>query len=211
MFAQLIKALDPRSILALPSLYRFFQDIVGANALRRSFISNVGSITSETRILEIGCGVGSNLDYLPEGVKYVGFDISEKYILQARCRYAGKGDFFVSSVTDMNSFKQLEPFDFVFAIGVLHHLPDNLIIRVCEQAKGAMRSGGKFITFDPCWMADQPLSEKIIAYLDRGKYIRATDQYINLLKTSFSSFETKILDTRHLPFASTICVIKAGV
>lgn len=209
MFSESFGCFDPRRILAFPSLYRFFQDATGANELRRRFIQEFVTIGAGTRILEIGCGVGSNLEYMPDGVGYVGFDISERYIMQAKERYGAKGSFFVSSVDGVDAIKKLGSFDFVLAVGVLHHLRDDLVIAVGRQARAAMRQGGCFVAFDPCWTEKQPWLEKIMSYLDRGRYVRTKEQYIKLLESSFSSCESIMMDTRRLLFASSICVIKA--
>jgi len=44
----------------------------------------------EGRVLDVACGTGLNLEYLPEGVEYVGVDISPEMLAAARDRHGGR-------------------------------------------------------------------------------------------------------------------------
>jgi ubiquinone/menaquinone biosynthesis C-methylase UbiE len=43
------------------------------------------------RVLDVACGIGTNVDYLPEATEYVGVDISEEMLDEARNRTASPG------------------------------------------------------------------------------------------------------------------------
>lgn len=49
-------------------------------------------------ILDIGCGPGDILQYLPS-INYVGFDINRKCIEAARRRFGDKGTFFTNQTS----------------------------------------------------------------------------------------------------------------
>lgn len=179
-------SIDPRRILEIPFFYNLLQDIVGANSFRKKFIKQNVPHTRGLRILEVGCGTGKNLEYLPKGIEYIGYDISKKYIEQARRKYKGRGVFINASVDDV--FKlNLGKFDLILAIAVLHHLDDIQVKSLAEWSKQLLCKSGSFIATDPCWIKNQSWVEKFVTTMDRGKYIRYPAKYKNLLKLSFSN------------------------
>jgi len=74
-------------------------------------------------MLDIGCGPGEILGFLPTSVKYHGYDLSREYIHSAIEKYDGRGHWYCASVSDMQ-VKEYGAFDIVMANGVLHHLED---------------------------------------------------------------------------------------
>jgi len=64
------------NILSVPCLFDLYQSVVGAPACHRYFICDIVQAKTGQRILDVGCGVGAGLKYLPTGVEYVGVDIS---------------------------------------------------------------------------------------------------------------------------------------
>ncbi len=82
------------------------------------------------RIVEVGCGQGSTLNFLPSlGAKVVGMDISFKSVSQA---YAGAVELGqLASVNLLQSDAEMLPlstssFDLALSVGVLHHTEDTL-------------------------------------------------------------------------------------
>jgi SAM-dependent methyltransferase len=73
----------------------------GAGKGRRVFIKERSGIKMGDRILEIGCGPGTNIEYMPEKVTYTGCDYNPDYIDSANKRYAGRGTFLCLSVDDL--------------------------------------------------------------------------------------------------------------
>lgn len=72
------------------------------------------------RVLELGCGVGQNCDYLREkGFEVVGIDLSEALLSEARKRFS-KIKFEKMDARKLR-FEE-KSFDAVFAIGLFHHL-----------------------------------------------------------------------------------------
>jgi SAM-dependent methyltransferase len=111
-----------------------------------TFISNAQSI------LEIGCGVGTNLKKilaLNSNIKYVGTDISPEFIKVATERYVGYGSqvqFMQGDATQSIAFEQ--KFDVVFIRLVLwcvgHRWSD-----IIQQAKLFLNKDGHIIIFEP--------------------------------------------------------------
>src|SRR6266513_1379893 len=83
-----------RHWLKVPFLYNLFQDSIGGNALRRRVIKNHVRAKAGDKVIDIGCGPAQILPWLPP-VEYLGFDVSQAYIVAAQRKHAGKGTFVV--------------------------------------------------------------------------------------------------------------------
>ena len=109
--------------LSRPSAFAAYQSVVGAPDCHRRFITEHVAAADGERVLDIGCGVGASVSFIPDGVSYVGIDISAPYIEAARRTYGGRGTFVCADLQDAWR-SDLGVFDKAFAFGVLHHLPD---------------------------------------------------------------------------------------
>jgi len=74
-----------RSILAAPAAYRLWWKLVGGPAWAQVLVQEYIQPMPGAHILEIGCGPGTILRYLPQS-EYLGFDLSSKYIAMAKKR-----------------------------------------------------------------------------------------------------------------------------
>ena len=124
-------------ILGNPIVYWSYQKLVGGDRARRLFIKNQVRPVPGQKILDIGCGPGNILDYLPK-MDYYGFDVDQDYIDAANKKYGDRGTFICSNA---NTFKVSEPnsFDLVIATGVIHHLNDSDSKRLFEIAAEALK------------------------------------------------------------------------
>ena len=75
------------SVLARPWAYQLFFNVIGAPERSRILVRDYIRPRPGDRILEIGCGPGTIVPYLPDS-EYVGFDLSEEYIEQARRKFS---------------------------------------------------------------------------------------------------------------------------
>ena len=128
-----------RSILAHPWVYKALQTAVGAGKFRRYFIDHCVRPKAGERILDIGCGPGEIVPYLPAGVEYVGYDISPDYIAFAKQRFPGRGEFYAAPFQE-SELARHQPFDTAIVIAVLHHLDDDAVVEIpCTvDANGAL-------------------------------------------------------------------------
>src|ERR1043166_7794314 len=106
-----------RSILAVPQMYQLFFNLIGAPRRSRVLVHEYIQPKVGNRILEIGCGPGTIIPYLPE-CEYLGFDVSASYIEQARNRYP-QAKFVCERVSGYN-LPGNEYFDIVLALAILH-------------------------------------------------------------------------------------------
>jgi SAM-dependent methyltransferase len=190
--------------LHFPGMYRFFTTLISKNCGYR-LVTEIIQPESNESILDIGCGPADIAAYLPETVKYTGFDISHEYIEAAKKRFGSRGNFICAPVS---SFSVVNSFDIVIAIGVLHHLDDDEAQRLCSLAKLALKPGGKFISMDGCFEDNQNSIAEWLLKNDRGGYVRREDEYLRIIQKNFPDATTKIMrDMLRLPY--THCVMQA--
>ncbi|HEX8170959.1 MAG TPA: class I SAM-dependent methyltransferase [Thermoanaerobaculia bacterium] len=176
---------DPRKILEIPRVYNFYQKAVGAERARRHFIQAKITPFAGKRVLEVGCGPGTNCGYWPANVEYVGCDVSERYITWAKKRYGDRGEFYAAGVGELRSLG-LKPFDGILALNLLHHLSDDEVLRLCDEAITLLKADGVFITGDPCFNAGESRLAHFVTARDRGQFVRYPQQYEALLRQRFS-------------------------
>ena len=73
-----------RRILSVSSIYDFFQDLVGVKDSRKWMAKTFWRLNGGEKIVDVGCGPGAILDYLPADVVYRGFDTSDAYMVYKR-------------------------------------------------------------------------------------------------------------------------------
>ena len=195
--------IDPRKILSHPIVYTTYQKIVGGYRARKLFVENNVKIKPGQKILDIGCGPGDILEFLPE-VDYTGIDLDANYIAQAKKKYGKRGDFKCSGVDDLELIDS-NTFDIVISAGVLHHLTDEQCFNLFKIAVKALKPNGRFVSFDGCYIPNQ---NKISAYFlrkDRGQFVRTQTEYERLTKSYFTKLDSTIDESYFfIPYTSII-------
>src|ERR1035438_2359647 len=72
-----------RPILDQPFFYESYHKLIGPAYRSRVLVEEYIRPRPGDRILDIGCGPGNMLPYLPE-CRYTGFDVNQSYITSAR-------------------------------------------------------------------------------------------------------------------------------
>jgi SAM-dependent methyltransferase len=127
------------------------------------------------------------LAYLPT-VEYVGIDLDARYIEAARQRFGTRGKFHCESATE-TVLQAPGSFDIVMANGLLHHLSDDEARKVLSLACQALKPTGKLIALDGAFIADQSGFERLLLKLDRGRFVRAPEVYVELARETFDQVE----------------------
>jgi Methylase involved in ubiquinone/menaquinone biosynthesis len=157
--------------------------LLGSDQITQMFVETYVRPKSGDKILDIGCGPADIMSFLPE-VTYYGFDMDAGYIDAARKQYGDRGIFACKKVSK-EALDENSRFDLVLAKGVLHHLTDPEAADMFELAQIHLNKGGRLITFDGCYVPGQNYFAKKILALDRGKYVRTKEAYLNLALHEF--------------------------
>jgi 2-polyprenyl-3-methyl-5-hydroxy-6-metoxy-1,4-benzoquinol methylase len=118
---------------------------------RRSemFIQKMGT-SAVQKVLEIGCGLGTNAYYIAQktGMQVTGIDICEPFIQQATITYPLPN--LKYEILDFNNPDKIagRKFDYIIGNGILHHLYDHLDAALL-QFKNLLNPNGKIIFMEP--------------------------------------------------------------
>jgi SAM-dependent methyltransferase len=193
-----------RAILSNPLVYEAWGRFVGAEGWRRKLIADHVRPQRGERVLDLGCGPAELLPHLGE-VGYTGVDISEPYILRARETMGDRGEFRVGSATAIDA--DLEGFDLVVALGVLHHIDDGGVRDMFAGAARALKPSGRMVTVDPVLVPAQHRVARAIIVRDRGQHVRSADGYVSLAQRAFGSVTSTVrTDLLRIPY--THCVLE---
>lgn len=187
-----------RAILSYPIIYSSFQSLMGAHKARLNFVRKFVKPFPGMKVLDIGCGPGDILTYLPD-VDYRGFDISEEYISQAREKFGTRGEFNCKQLQGAD-LAGLPPFDVVLSLGLLHHLDDDVAIDVMQLASKALKPGGRLLTIDPCLDPSQNPIASFLVRNDRGQNVRDRAGYEALARTVFGSPRIEVRHKAWIPY-----------
>jgi SAM-dependent methyltransferase len=190
--------------LKVPFLYDAFQAVVGGNALRRRVIHKHVRAKAGDKVIDIGCGSAQGLQWLPE-VEYLGLDINPDYIAFARRTHGSKGTFVVGDTQSLRGDSRFKDADIVIAMAVLHHLDDEDAAHCIRFAHDALKKSGRFISLDPCWIANQGAFSRFIMSNDRGRSIRTDQQYRQLAANVFRNVDAWV-DTKpmRIPYVTVV-------
>lgn len=105
-------------------------------------------------VLEFGCGIATDGAEIASTVpNYIGYDISEKSLTQARQRFHKlniKGKLLEDTIETQDLVKSVQKvytgkFNCIYSFGVLHHLPEDTMDKVLQQFRELIHPEGKLI------------------------------------------------------------------
>ena len=191
-----------RRVLAIPAAYQLWWNAVGGPAFAKVLVNEYVRPRAGIRILEIGCGPGTIVSYLPPS-DYLGFDLSPKYIELARKRFP-KAHFVCERVSQFSLAKE-QSFDLVLALGIVHHLGDAEARQLFQIAYDALKPGGKLVTVDGVWTDDQSPVARWLLARDRGEYVRSEREYVRIASQVFSNIRPSVRhDLLRIPYTHLI-------
>lgn len=187
-------------MLSMAPVYRLTQWALGATRVRQTIVDEYVHATVNDRVLDLGCGTADILGHLPV-TDYVGYDPSDRYVADASRRYPGRG-VFTAAREDLSTVPDRTV---VLAIGVLHHMTNDEASRLVSLAFDSLVPGGRFITIDPTFVADQSRIARALIVRDRGQQVRTPSATQDLIRGAFG---TVVVSVRHdllrLPYSHVI-------
>ena len=121
------------------------------------FLAELADIPRDSRVLDLGCGLGATSVWLAEHLncRPTGVTLSEQQVQMARDLAAEHGVQAEFKVMDAEQLEFEEPFDAVWMVGVLGHLPCQE--RFLRSAHRLIRPKGRFLLAD--WSVDPDVSD----------------------------------------------------
>ena len=187
-------------VLGRPQVYQATQWLWYRRGQQLKYILDWVKPRPGHRILDIGCGPATILDYLPD-VTYIGYDPNPRYISFAKDRFGSRGDFRCGLLTEIPA-RERQTFDLVLANGVMHHLSDAELRSTVALAHEALKPGGRLVTRDGCLEAGQSWLVRLLLRNDRGAFVRSQEGYETQLRTCFPTVRAVIVrDALRLPYS----------
>lgn len=158
-----------------PYLFEIFEKLFGADTQKKIIYRQ--AFRNGKKLLDFGCSTGNTtaafLDF-----DYTGIDLDQTCIKYAKERWSKYSNVkFVCQDIFKRPFKK-SSFDFVLFAGTGHHIEDRLFIPIVKELVEVLKTGGEIWFYDILKPSkSSPWTAKVLAALDRGRYIRSMSQY----------------------------------
>lgn len=152
------------------------------------FYSNMNNIIDKNAIvLDFGCGPGIISDFFTKG--YVGIDIDETRIIQAKKMYPTKNFLHIMPNQTLLPFND-NTFKYILFNDCLHHISDSVIKNILPELQRILKKDGQIIIREP--KRDTNMVTYLITEVcENGDYVRTTKEY----KKLFNYFEVEYENT----------------
>jgi ubiquinone/menaquinone biosynthesis C-methylase UbiE len=191
--------------------YDLLQWMAGTHKVRKWLAANYWRLNKSKSVVDLGCGTGSALKFLPDDIRYMGIDSSQRYIDSAREKHGNRGTFHVSTVSaaKKNALVENESIDLVICNGLLHHLSDLEVEELLTLSKSILAKTGRLVCCEPAFLAHQSSVSRKLMSFDRGKGIRTELEWKEMFEKHFESVQTEIFfGVSAFPYTRIVVVAK---
>ncbi len=181
----MLKMADVTAILDVPAVYSIWQRPFVEEKLAPLLRHN--DLRSARRVLDVGCGPGTNAPLFEGMDGYLGLDLNPRYVATARRKYGPK--FRVADVR-LYTARGGEEFDFILINSLLHHLDDEEVVHILTQMERQLTPDGHVHILDLVLPSERGIS-RWLALHDRGDHARPLERWRELFQ---SVFETEVFE-----------------
>jgi len=182
--------------------YRVVQNVIGGTRARRLAIDRLVGFADDSApksVLDVGCGVGDVLRWIPQNWAYIGLDISPDYIRLASSTWGKRGSFHLANACDAHDAVESHSQNVVLFLGVLHHMSSDAVLAALESARRCLSAGGIAYALEPAFWSGQSTISRQVMNMDRGEYIRDISEWRDLCAKVF-----RVVEIAELPRALRI-------
>ena len=184
-------------ILAIPILYNFVQKLFDHKRTRLRWHQLIKGYKNGI-ILDIGCGPGNKSIHFKNSKLYIGLDISQIYINEARQLYGSFGKFYTMSATEIDKLPYSD-IDLVLLNGVFHHLSDEQVKEVLEKVSKKLSKNGVLVTVDPTLVKGRFFANSIVSK-DRGMHVRTPSSLIAITEKYLKTIDCDVIKQKFPPY-----------
>lgn len=158
------------NILEYTLVYRVWQAPFASQKFVPVFKYN--DLNCVRRVLDVACGPGTSTRYFAHS-DYVGIDLNERYIRDARQRY---GRNFIAVDARNYAGNPADQFDFILVNSFLHHLNADDVITVLSHLRSLLTEDGHIHILELVLPEEHSIA-RLLARWDRGKFARALGEW----------------------------------
>jgi SAM-dependent methyltransferase len=194
------------SLITFPAFYAAVQRFLGGDGAREAVRARLFPDLTGKNVLEIGCGPGTWVPYLHDAGSYCGIDWNESHITAARKAHSAANISFINGdLADPSLIDGDRKFDLILAIGILHHLDDDVARATLKRCADLLSPDGSFIAFEPVYHDGQHVIARWLKNRDSGRNIRREEEYRSLTDGIMPEVETEVVtDMMRLPYSHCI-------
>jgi cyclopropane fatty-acyl-phospholipid synthase-like methyltransferase len=172
-------------------LYSAFQFAVAKKSTHQVIKDEILRPAGVSKVLDFGCGIGYHAQIFSPA-EYLGIEPIEACVKLANKNFSSENiEFRLGNHASLKTLKS-ESFDLIIAIGVLHHINNEVLDTFAREAFRILKPGGRLTTFDPVLHSNQSKVSKWVVMQDRGSWVRTELGYLDSIKKYFSEgIETK--------------------
>lgn len=156
-------------------LFEVFERIFGADKQKKIIYRR--AYNNDFRLLDFGCSTGNTTEAFLD-FQYTGIDLDANCIRYAKKRWRGFSNVKFICADILDKPLGAKYFDYVLFAGTGHHISDEQIIPIIKELTCVLKKRGEIWFYDILKPDKHSRNfTKILAKLDRGRYIRTMLQY----------------------------------
>jgi ubiquinone/menaquinone biosynthesis C-methylase UbiE len=182
-----------RLLASNPWIYELSHRVARTHRLDPVLAAQTNGVSSGSRVLDVGGGAGSAQGLWSSDCLYVCLDIDEAMVRAFRPRrrrsVALQADAIRMPISDHSVDQVLCKF-------VCHHIPDESLGDLFQEARRVLKDSGRLLLVEPVWRSDSTVSRLLWRY-DRGSHPRTPESLSASMSKHFEVHHTESLKTWH--------------